>query len=118
MPCFTYASVCNVCTTSLRGKPRGTYETTMVLDYSGGTYRNSTISLHRRTSRHASVELAAAAAVRLESAHVLAGACTLGIMPDSLWRTRSSWRTWTETSLGGPLQTNDAGRAREIPPGA
>src|SRR5215469_4403138 len=117
MPCFIYASVCSACTTSSRGERRGFYETEMVLDYSSSNYRDSAISLRWRRSCDASVELAAAAAIRLADADILAGAWTAGALPDSFRRTRPSWRTRRETPLGWPLQTNDARRAREIPAG-
>jgi|SRR5579872_123429 len=88
----------------------------MVLDCTFRNCGDSAIYLHRRRGSHASVELAAAAAVRMEGAYVLAGAGIAGAVPDLVRRT---WRpsSWTrlQTSLGRTLQEDDAGGAGKIP---
>src|SRR5689334_752070 len=115
MPYCTCASDCGVCTTSLRSERGRTYETEMVLDYSRGNYRDSAVSVHRRRGHHASVELVAAAAVRLESANLLAGTRITRTVSDSFRWTGTPWRTGPETSLGRPLQKDDTGGTGKIP---
>jgi hypothetical protein len=87
----------------------------MVLDRATGDYRDSTVYLCGRRSRDASVELAAAAVVRLANPRLLASACIAGTVPNSIrWTGRP--RSRPQAPLAGPLQEDDSGRAGKIPP--
>src|SRR5579872_243189 len=94
------------------------YEKTMVLDCTVGDCGHSAVYLHRRRSRHASLELAAAPTLWLAHADVLASAGLAGAVPDPLRRTRrpSSW-TRPKPAVGRTLQEDDAGGAGKIPAG-
>src|SRR5882724_3001461 len=89
------------------------------VDFSGPTSATSDGAFHlawRRTC-HASLELAAADAVRMAANYLLAGYRTAGSLPDSVrkleWR-RSSLQIRAEN--GRALGTDDARGAREVPP--
>src|SRR6478672_10752329 len=60
----------------------------MDLHRAGRACRDAALCLHRRGSREAVVELAAAAALRLAPGDVLAGARVAGALPHSLRRPR------------------------------
>src|SRR4029077_5961714 len=87
----------------------------MVLDCAAGDCSNSTVYLCRRRSGDASVELAAAAAVRLANARLLASPGITGPVPDFVRRTRRA-RSRPQAPLAGPLQEDDSGGGGKIPP--
>src|SRR5271154_2629546 len=91
----------------------------MAGDYFSGADSNRAFHSDRRRTDNASVELAAAAAVRMAAGHLLAGFRIAGALPDFI-RGREWPRLWP---LQFPpahlraLRSDDARRAREIPPG-
>jgi|SRR5579864_815633 len=87
----------------------------MVLDCTAGDCSDSAIYLRRRRNGDASVELAAAAAVRMANPRLLAGAGTACAVPSIVRRTGRP-RPRTQAPLARPLQEDDAGRAGKIPP--
>src|SRR5437899_2608555 len=87
----------------------------MVLDCATGDCSDSAIYLRGRRGSDASVELAAAAAVRMANARLLASARITGPVPDSVRRTRRA-RPRPQAPLARPLQEDDPRGARKIPP--
>ena len=86
---------------------------------SAGDSGDSAICLHRRRARDASVELAAAAALRLAPDYFLASAWASGAVPDSVWRT---WTARFRSLQCSPshayeraLRKHDSGGAGTIP---
>src|SRR5271165_3354664 len=102
MRCCICASGCSGCTTNLR-RNEDEHEKEMV-DRAAGDYRNPAVYLRGRRSGDASVELAAASALRLEDAWLLAGVGIAGAVPDSVrrpaaWRARRAWWPRLRTRL-------------------
>src|SRR5437870_4436718 len=101
------------------------------LDGAVGAPGNGGIRHHRRRHSDALVELAGAGVVRITANCVLAGARSTRVVPDSVWRLWLWWRLSSQfASPNGrantrasaranvrTLGTDDAGGAREIPPG-
>src|SRR5579863_6654599 len=88
----------------------------MVLDHSVRNHRNPAVSLCRRRSGDALVELAAASAVWLANAWLLASAGIAGLVPDPVWRTRPRrTRRPARPPLRSWLPQYVPGRAREVP---
>src|SRR5580693_9169989 len=94
------------------------------MDLSGpisGT-RNGAFCLAWWRAGHASLELAAAFAVRMAANYLLASLRTAGSVPDTVrWLGRSSWLSLQYAAANFPthgraLGTDDAGGAREVPP--
>src|SRR5580704_4962521 len=83
---------------------------------------NGAFRLARRRIGHASLELAAAFAVRMAANHLLASLRTAGSVPDSV--RRLGWSSWPSLqyaaanipAYGRALGEDDARRAREVPP--
>src|SRR6516165_2866708 len=86
------ASGCRTSTTNLRilrdEHEKTGKKTQTVFHYSGGDPRNRPVYDIGRLDRHVAVELAAAAAARLETDHLLAGTRPAGPVPNPLWRFR------------------------------
>src|ERR1700752_3059673 len=91
------------------------YEKEMVLDCAAGDCGDSAIYLRGRRGGDASVELAAAAAVRMANARLLASPGITGPVPDFVRRAGRP-RPRPPAPLARPLQEDDPGRAGEIPP--
>src|SRR5690349_25023332 len=104
----------------------------MDLDGAAGDSRDGGVHHHWRRDRDATVELAAAAAVRREPDYLLASAWTAASLPDSVRRVgrirrrkrahasphqRAHGRTNGRTHAG-TVGKDDARRTREIPSGA
>src|SRR6266404_7486471 len=94
------------------------------MDFSGPTSATSDGPFHldwRRTG-HASLELAAADAVRMAADYLLAGCRTAGSLPDSVRRLEWSWQSTLQYAAahgpahGRALGADDARGAREVPP--
>src|SRR6267378_780030 len=90
------------------------------MDSSGPTSatRDGAFHLAWRRTGHASLELAAADAVRVAANYLLAGCRTAGSLPDPVrglewWR--SSLQTWAAD--GRALGADDGRGTREVPPG-
>src|SRR5215471_7462655 len=88
----------------------------MDVDCTAGDYCDPAVSLYRRRSSDASVELAATAAVRMAHADVLAGVGIAGAVPDSFRWTRS-WRSgpWRRPPLPTRLPQHEPGGAGKVP---
>src|SRR5207302_5863015 len=102
----------------------------MDLDSAAGELRNDTIHLHGRRAGDASMELAAATAVRLAPNYLLAGARTVAALPDPVrglgrfrGRKRAHASSHERTHGGknggaheGTVGKDDPGGTRKIPP--
>src|SRR5579863_9336076 len=89
----------------------------MVLDCAFGDRGDSVVYFHWRRGGHASVELAATAALRLENTWILASSGIAGAMPNSLRPSRRTWGTRSGSPLERSLQEDDTGGAGKIPAG-
>src|SRR5271165_3388578 len=114
MRCCICASGCSGCTTNLR-RNEDEHEKEMV-DRAAGDYRNPAVYLRGRRSGDASVELAAASALRLADAWLLAGSGIAGAVPDSVRRAapRRTGRAWRRP-MARALPEYESGGAGEIP---
>lgn len=91
------------------------------LDRSPGDRGDDPIRLHWRSAGDASLELAAAVAVRMAANYFLAGARTAAALPNSVWR---AWHAWLSSfwhafqdapANGRAVGADDAGRTRKSP---
>src|SRR5580700_6596681 len=90
----------------------------MVLDCAAGDCGTFCVCLGRRRSGDASVELAAAAPIRLADARFLASVGIAGVVPDSVRRSgRPRTSPQPGMALPGSLPEDDAGGAGEVSPG-
>src|SRR5947208_3307825 len=118
MRCCSCANGCEVSTTNL-GEGGTEDEKAMDLDGSAGDRRDDLIRVHWRRAGDASLELAAAAAVRLAANYVLAGAWTAAALPDLVrgaWCSRLAsfqYAFQDETANGRAVGADDAGRTRK-----
>jgi RNA polymerase sigma factor (sigma-70 family) len=106
-------------TTNLRKHEGTEYEKENDFHGSAGDSGDAAIYLHRRRSSAASVELAAAAALRLAPDYVLAGSGNSGAVPDTvrrLWRPRLP-PLQLAAAHGRALAAHDARGAGKIPAG-
>src|SRR5579864_6872487 len=109
----------NGCEASMRNLREGgtQHEKKMDLDGSASDSGDTGVHRHRRRNRAASVELAAAAALRLAGGHVLASARDTGAVPHPVRRTWSTrvWPVQFPPAHGREVPADDAGGARAIP---
>src|SRR5437764_3180846 len=113
MRCFICASDCKTFTTNLRKHEETEHETEIKksnLDRSAGHPGDPALCLHWRRNSDASVELAAAGAVRMAANYLLAGCGTAGSVPHSV--RRRCWPGLSSLQFSGRM----AERCANMPP--